>query len=392
MSYESTLKQFHKYKKEEFETIFKRKYNAPDTLHFNLNVGGHPAFFYFCYDIYKKIILIYSLTLEIYKIQNSLSELEKSFYIKNCLYNELVSTNNIENIDSSKEQIVVLTEKKKVSDVDKLISIIKSYNLLLESKLQTVESCEDISNLYKEFFIELNDKDYIVDGNLFRKSPVGVYKLTDNDPIHKGASNEEEITTILKESLTIINNKDLELSIRIALFHFFFEHAHPFYDGNGRIGRYLMSYFYKNEDNEIFAFNISSFINKNKSKYYKLFENTEHPNNRGDLTTFVDGLLDITIDGTNQEISNIKKSIELKEEYLNKNNDIISSLNKGELSVFNYVLANSMFDDIGVSLNNIINNLNISERNLRRIIKSLIDQNIVVVNHIKNKQFYLINL
>ena len=77
MSYESTLKQFHKYKKEEFEAIFNRKFNAPDTLHFNLNVGGHPAFFYFCYDIYKKIILIYTLTLEIYKIQNSLNELEK---------------------------------------------------------------------------------------------------------------------------------------------------------------------------------------------------------------------------------------------------------------------------------------------------------------------------
>ena len=153
-----------------------------------------------------------------------------------------------------------------------------------------------------------------------------------------------------------------------------------------------MSYFYKNEDNEIFAFNISSFISKNKSKYYKLFENTEHPNNRGDLTTFVDGLLDIIIDGTNQEIINIKKSIKLKEEYLSKNNEIISSLNKGELAVFNYVLANSMFDEIGVSLNNIMNNLNISERNSRRIIKSLIDQNIVVVNHIKNKQFYLINL
>ena len=60
--------------------------------------------------------------------------------------------------------------------------------------------------------------------------------------------------------------------------------------------------------------------------------------------------------------------------------------------MLNYILANSMFDDIGVSLNNIMNNLNISERNLRRIIKSLIDQNIVVVNHIKNKQFYLINL
>ena len=91
--------------------------------------------------------------------------------------------------------------------------------------------------------------------------------------------------------------------------------------------------------------------------------------------------------------STLKQSYKYKKEgYLNKNNDIISSLNKGELSVFNYVLANSMFDDIGVSLNNIMNNLNISERNLRRIIKSLIDQKIVVVNHIKNKQFYLINL
>ena len=50
MNYESTLKQFHKYKKEEFEAIFNRKFNAPDALHFNITVGGHPAFFYFCYD------------------------------------------------------------------------------------------------------------------------------------------------------------------------------------------------------------------------------------------------------------------------------------------------------------------------------------------------------
>ena len=157
-------------------------------------------------------------------------------------------------------------------------------------------TCADIRKIYDSMFfsdgeslIEDQDKP---DGLYFRKNAVGVYDLA-NNVVHSGLDGEDKIIATMEEALEILNNKDINLFIRIAIFHFFFEYIHPFYDGNGRIGRYIISQKLYDEINDAFAFRVSAAINARKNNYYKSFENTEDARNNGDITTFVYELLDI---------------------------------------------------------------------------------------------------
>lgn len=58
-----------------------------------------------------------------------------------------------------------------------------------------------------------------------------------------GLHPEEKITLAVRGVLDMVNKPEI-ISLYSALAsHFIFEYAHPFYDGNGRTGRYLLSLF-----------------------------------------------------------------------------------------------------------------------------------------------------
>ena len=68
---------------------------------------------------------------------------------------------------------------KKVEIREKIFGVASStYFIVQENMNRTVGV---ITNIYDNKFIELDNKDYFIDGNLFRKSHVGVYKLTDKE-------------------------------------------------------------------------------------------------------------------------------------------------------------------------------------------------------------------
>lgn len=74
--------------------------------------------------------------------------------------------------------------------------------------------------------------------------------------------------------------------MRVSLFHYLLGYIHPFYDGNGRLSRFLTSN-YLCDDNPFLALSLSQHIYAHKEAYYKAFTITNDPRNRGDLTYFV---------------------------------------------------------------------------------------------------------
>ena len=105
--------------------------------------------------------------------------------------------------------------------------------------------------------------------------------------------------------------------IKISIIHFYVEYIHPFYDGNGRFGRYLLSMNLAKYVGKYTALSISYIIAQNKTKYYKSFKEVESKYNLGEITFFVENILENIVEGQNSILELVEKTIE-KAEYMDK--------------------------------------------------------------------------
>ena len=380
MEYESTIKLYFKMKPADFKVELENKLNSKDTLKLNVFINGNQVFFHYDSFIFNKLISVETKNVELNSIFNSLPLIAKNQYIRNTLVAEVKNTNELEGVFSSRKEIFELTEDLKKCKSDKIGSIVNKYMMLMNNKEEKeISSCRDIRNIYDELF-DINGKSLIADkdkpdGVYFRKNFVGVFDAT-GKLVHKGVTGENTIIEITEEALAVLNNADINTFIKLAIFHYIFEYAHPYYDGNGRIGRYLISSVVKKEKSDIFAFRVSSGINARKNQYYKAFELTEDTRNYADIGTFVYEFLDIFEKEyiASIEYAQKKKSAmdKLYKEYIDK-----GSYSKNEKSVLYLLIQTRVFSDFGVSISDISSITEVSERTIRRLISQFKQQNML---------------
>ena len=147
-------------------------------------------------------------------------------------------------------------------------------------------SLEDIRTIYDSVVQGEIDAQNYPDGQLFRKQPVSIWDETRGKRVHEGAANETEIQVKLTQWLALSRNGDIPLPLRAALCHFAFEVIHPFYDGNGRTGRFLLAQQLSTSFSLPTALSMSSTIAKHKSQYYRAFDDAEFPLNCADASLF----------------------------------------------------------------------------------------------------------
>ncbi len=311
------------------ESIYKNRLNFEETLRTKLYITpygqdeSYELYYVYNRDTAKCIDRIRQNDTILNDLQSRLPVVAQKAFLIELISGELQSTNELEGVQSVKDEIAETTRKLVTSGRggnDRFSSMINSY-LLLKDSLKTPKDLKDIRKIYDEVTSgEIKDSDR-PDGTYFRKDVVYVQKFNavDGEIIHRGILGEKEIEREVRHLLDFMSDDTVDLLLRIAIGHYYFGYIHPFYDGNGRISRFIGSLYLVEKYNYFTAMSLARGSWIKKTDYYKAFSKTNLPQSRGEMNFFIDAFFKVLIAGQEDII-----------DYLNRNLD---KLNRAEMCI-----------------------------------------------------------
>lgn len=168
---------------------------------------------------------------------------EKRNKIKGGIYHRLqvdfaYNSNHIEGSKLSHDQTRYIYETHTidgvvpVNDVFEAANHFKCLDYILDtiSEPMTEEYIKNLHRMLKNGLMFINDDEAVI----------GDYKKYPNEVGQIQTAMPEEVSKLIKKLLHEYESKSLLDLYDVAEFHAAFEKIHPFYDGNGRIGRLIM--------------------------------------------------------------------------------------------------------------------------------------------------------
>ena len=155
--------------------------------------------------------------------------------------------------------------------------------------------------------------------------------------------NPEDMLDAMSDLEKFINNDtSLDPLIAAALVHYQFETTHPFLDGNGRVGRLLITLFLM--ERKILttpALYISYYLKANRVEYY---DRMTQVRKTGDYEQWIRFFLDAISDTAKDAIASIDKLSSLRENSIKKIDEIPTRQKKNVLALFRYLESNPIID------------------------------------------------
>ena len=397
MKFISLTKYFYQHTQEEYETEYIRRLEAPFTVHFNIPIhqynrkSAYPAFLCYTGEILRLVEKFYKTYEQFLYTVNTVPPVVLYQFTRLSIVEEVKSTNDIEGVRSTKKEIREIIEKKG-THYHRLQSVVHQYLELLGEEEIKFDTCQDIRNFYDDFThqeITQENPQNRLDGSLFRKEPVQIEAAT-GKTIHQGLYPESRIIEALDQALRILHSEEYPLLIRLALFHYFFVYIHPFYDGNGRTDRFITSYFLSRQFHRLLAVRLSIYIKRNQSRYYHMLEEADSERNRGDMTPFVMGFLDILIGSTEDTIGVLSRKNEQMRKYESRI-DAFQLQDKLLKEIYITLLQAALFYGEGISMADL---MKVTGKN-RGTIQKRIDEipgNHLIVTKAGKTNYYKLNL
>jgi len=176
--------------------------------------------------------------------------------------------------------------------------------------------------------------------------------------------NSDDMEIAMSDLEKFINcEDDLDALIKIALIHYQFETIHPFLDGNGRIGRLLITLFLREKQLLNYpTLYISYFLKRNRIEYYDRMMDVRL---KGTFEQWIKFFLKGIAESAEDAITTIDLLVALNERDYTKVQGVKSSL-KTTVKVFEYIKSNPIIDikktstELGISFNTVskaVNNL-----------------------------------
>ncbi len=349
------------------EKEYEKRFNAPDAVHLNIRIGEYPAFFNEG-SAYKIIASILRTDKQVELLYRRLPRKAIEQFGQRCLIDEIVLTNNIEGVHSTRKEISgILDDLSKENKRNRFFGLVNKY-ACLENDNISFEKPEDIRKIYDDIFgDEIED---LPDGEIFRKESVSVHSASGRE-IHRGLYPESRIIEAMGSSLDFLNNGETDILIRTAVFHYLFGYIHPFYDGNGRTGRFITSYLLSKELNSLIGYRISYTIKEHIKAYYDAFKECNHPQSRGDLTPFIEMFLSIIDVSEKQLYEALNKRVCSLEHYENYIERFPFGNEKTMWTLYSLLIQAALFSDMGINRADLIKILKISSNTLNKKLERL---------------------
>lgn len=229
--------------------------------------------------------------------------------VRSLVINEVFCSNELEGVYSTRRQINDLLETMPADSSGlshkRFRELARLYLELSDNSHTPPQTPEDIREIYDRVMAGEDLGKKAPDGILFRKEGVDIIG-SGGKVVHQGIMPESKIITALAKMLSLAGSSEIPGIYRAAISHFIFEFTHPFYDGNGRTGRYLLALYLSQSLSTLTALSLSRAIAENKGAYYRAFREVEHPLNHGELTPFVIMLLHYVDDAQQNILANLE--------------------------------------------------------------------------------------
>ena len=295
---------------------------------------------------------------------------------------EALLSSQIEGTQASLEGVLEfeadLVPKENVNEIKEVINYIKALNYGIKRLKELPMSLRLIKEIHRSLLEETRGAHR--NPGEFRKSQnwIGPHGASLNEAIFVPPPPEIVIPAMGELEKFFHKKTDIPPLVKIALIHAQFETIHPFLDGNGRIGRLLITFYLFWE--EILSkplLYLSFYLKKNRAEYYDLLMKVRLKGAWEDwIKFFLKGISE-----TSEEAGKTAREvIQLKEE-------LITKLYKNSISsVYGVKLIDLLFQTPLMSVKEVSEKLNISKEAANELVKKF--EKIGILKEITGKQRY----
>lgn len=391
MEYRSMRKLFHDPSSDE-SAEYESRFNDPRTVKLGLEISGFPAFVYMAPEVYEAAIAASRIDKEILTLELRLPGKALESYSERLLVDEIVLTNEIESVNSTRREIGDTLERLRKNDRrGRFAGIVQKYMMLSSAKNVPLGSCADVRSLYDDLVLDeviAEKPENAPDGKLFRAGEVHVFG-NGSVPIHSGVEPESRIIDMLDVALDFLNDDKVPLLVRIGAFHFAFGYIHPFYDGNGRTNRFISSYMLSTEYEPMSALVLSYAVKESIDRYYKAYTVCEHPLNKGDITPFVITFSEIIVDA----MTRLRDSLVEREKVFGDYLDIIlPAVPEESRRVAEAFLTATLFSFDGVTVAELVDTFGKSRQTIYKRMEPMKEMGWVRASHVGRQTYYKLDL
>lgn len=388
MAYDTLAKLFYKDSSSDRyarnQSLASLRRNAESSFKLGLNIGDDELFLAVPREMSQQLEKVLRNERRVSLSFSSLPGVACGSLVRSLVLDEVVCTNEIEGIYSTRKQVNDLLEADEVTGLelsDRRFRELAHLYLGLTDKESSrrPESPGDIRAVY-DMVMEGEDLGKNApDGFLFRKGPVEIIGQGSKS-IHEGILPESAIVEAIGRMLSVVDSPDMPEVYSAIAAHFMFEFIHPFYDGNGRTGRYLLALYLSRSLSLLTSLSLSRTIAQNKSAYYKAFKDAELPLNHGEVTPFVMCMLDLIYGAQNSILDDIEEKRSQLDLVDKRLGDIAvdQDLSSVEVNVLYILVQSELFaDDLAMPLERLAGYLEKSPRAARSWVKKLENRGLI---------------